>query len=66
MRVASVGSRDVARVPEIEVPREEFLDAVGGGERMGHFGGPEWARLPRVEGGEDVANPAKLVKCSSQ
>ena len=26
--------------------------SVGGGERMGHFGGPEGASPPRVDGGE--------------
>jgi hypothetical protein len=25
--------------------------SVGGGERMGHFGGPKWTRPPRVDGG---------------
>jgi hypothetical protein len=35
---------------------------VGGGERMGHFGGPQGARPPGVEGGEDVASPAKVIQ----
>ena len=39
---------------------------VGGGERMGHFGGPEWAKPPRVDGDENVASPAKLIKFSPQ
>ena len=50
--------------------RADLLDAavteqalhVGGGERMGHGGGPEWARPPRDDGGESVGNPAKLIK----
>jgi hypothetical protein len=35
---------------------------VGGGERMGYFGGPKWARPPRDDGGESVGNPTKLIK----
>jgi hypothetical protein len=38
--------------------------AVGGGRKMGHFGGPEWARPPRVVGGENVAAPTKVDKGS--
>ena len=49
---------------EVDELRQSKED-VGGGERMGHFDGPEWVRLPRVDGGENVANRAKLIKYSS-
>jgi hypothetical protein len=50
--------------PDATVLRVNSFDeeVVGGGERMGHFGGPEWARPPRDDGGESVGNPTKLIK----
>lgn len=35
---------------------------VGGGERLGHFVGPERARLPQVDGDEDVATPQNSIE----
>ena len=40
----------------------EYRHDVGGGERQGHFGGPEWAKPPGVDGGESVATPEKLIE----
>ena len=33
---------------------------VGGGERLGHFGRPERAKLPQVDGDENVAALGKV------
>ncbi len=35
---------------------------VVGGVGLGQFGGPERARLPQVDGDENVASPAKLIE----
>jgi len=34
----------------------------GGGERLGHFGGPERTEAPQVDGGNNAARPQKLVE----
>jgi hypothetical protein len=41
---------------------QSFPHFVGGGERMGQFGGPQGDSPPRVDGGEDVGSPAKLIQ----
>jgi len=41
-------------------------NSVGGGERMGHLGGPEWTRPPGDDGDENVASAAKLINFPRQ
>ena len=43
-------------------PTELGFSRVGGGERVGHFGAPKRVRPPRIDGDENVARRAKLIK----
>jgi len=46
--------------------KPRIVQHAGGGETMGHFGGPRRARPPRLDSDENVANPAKLIESPSQ